>query len=206
MSPCFAVHNGSNSGRAQAELRRERFHGDVSDSVKASDLNHAGSVYKRVRMSFTPRGSAFSDHIAVVIGCCSEKEMFRITAGRVIAFVANKLGSRNRPTKQFPSNTMRRAEPGFAVTLSSQLPFPYPASGGLLNLGPKAFDRFISIAVVAIVRAVEIGISGPTKKLIAAGLAGSCYFGSNQGVNLRNRFANWVGSFGVQPSFEPFLF
>lgn len=30
------------------------------------------------------------------------------------------------------------------------------------------------------------------------------YSKSSQGVNLRNRFANWLGSFGVQSSFEPF--
>jgi len=101
-----------------------------------------------VDLSFRFGVSVLGAHVAVVIQAGSEKQMFRVHAGRVVAGVANEQTVRNGAPVKFERKPMRPvdlvADAKIAVTEAAARATPEPAialravTWPLVDLVPKA--------------------------------------------------------------------
>jgi hypothetical protein len=158
------------------------------------------------RMSLSFQRTSLCNHVGAIVGSCPKKQMSGITARWIVTAMKYAQAFWDRTVRERPCDLMGGSDTCFPVTVVSSWSEPNPTPlGRFIYSLPKALNRAQPISrMVAVLRAVAISVSCPTLKRISANFANACYFGSSQGVNLRYRFANWLGSLDVNASREPF--
>jgi len=144
MGPCDAevsVSDGIHTDPKAARNSTERF-ACISPLAK---FNNSPVVQFRTPMLNPSRKPAFVQHVTTIIGSRPQKEMRRVDARRVVAFVQNTLTVRDDPIMDLPGYPM--GEPWYpidaylAVLSLTPEPNPKPATFSLLNFFNKSFIK-----------------------------------------------------------------
>lgn len=150
MPPHLSTNHLEDSRIANVKARGEVFVQDPCDAQTA-DFAHIGFGQLRASVALTTGVAPFGNHIFMVSGKCSQKEMGRIDARRIIAtrtVVANAKTWGNRSMRQFPRNNVRphvsprTLEPAIREGLHDPR-LPRPTRGrtaAAIHLRPKTGD------------------------------------------------------------------
>lgn len=201
MFPDTVKNNLRNSGLFKAVFVRKALLSYSTFTVAPADISNLFRVDYCHSVRLARWVPAFADHVVVIIGIGSKEQMLRSYTGRVIALVQHLYSFWDRTAMDFPRETMGSSGamvviiPDSAVSVFIGVSCPRPALPGFVDLIPEPFKQWKPTAFVG-TEAPRM-ISAPRMKRVSAALAEPCYFKSTQGVNLHDRFANWLGSFGV---------
>lgn len=209
MLPDFSRNNRVNSRGCDVEAAGDCGQPTIpSRYIRIANLTHDSLSDHGHRVVFAPVIVPTFLAVLHVIGRRSKIKMIRTHTWRVVAFVQNLQVVGDRAVSAFPRDLMRWANAAFAVAVLILEASPKPACLRFFDSRPKPNYRSGAVLrVVALLRTKSVSIfARPTNERVSTSLASVCYFRSSQGVNLRDRFANWLGSFAVQPAFEPFVF
>lgn len=195
------------SGR-NSVLLGERGHASIlARDISGANLSDDSLVYNYHRVLGAFKRSALLNHIRTVICGRSKKHVVRVYARGIVAFVAYLKTIRNRSIVLNPTDLMSAPDSRFPVSVLTCRPSPQPTVARLIDTSPETRNCAKPVVrVITTLRTVVIGIARPSIKDNAASLTGVWYFRFSQDVNLRDRFAIWLGSFTVQPVFGPFVF
>lgn len=143
-----------NALMCHAEHPSKPKHSEFSRFVESADLLHG--FFRKFRApvgfdtSFVAIESTFRDAVSYVVSVAPNKQMVRIAADRIVAFMTKKHSSRNCSSSHYPSHSMRSLHLAvnhhlsIAVTCGS---FPRPAFGRIANLDsrpePISFTDFL---------------------------------------------------------------
>ena len=110
-------------------------------------LTHRCSVWACVfPILFRIRSAFFKIAIMLIIGMCSEKQMFRICARRIITFMANAKTFRNGTIMDFPRKPVCGIvfiKTSYAtIAVMSWFSFPFPTFVGFNNLVPEVLYKW----------------------------------------------------------------
>lgn len=220
MRPSLASNHQAN-GRAIITVDRGHlYESHAALSMVSANRSHyaVGKFGHAVgRAAGLPALGALVGHIEVVV---CRYEMLRIHAWWIVASVTDENILRYGSVREFVSHTMRpsilvlKTNPSVAMLIEAS--DPKPAAISFANKAPEFIGKmlpfvraiasaftvqsntFRDLARVCIKRSITAPASSIRRAIPSSGI-----FSYGQGVNLRDRFANWLGSFGVCASFEP---
>lgn len=178
-------------------------------SISSANLANLRLRENRHRMRFPDVVMTSLRSVFHVLSWCSRVEMIRSYAWRIIAVVQNAQAIGDWPVVSvFPCNPVGSPDARNAVPVLVKTACPNPAPLSFVDALPKPGNGSSPIlSVITLARAIAISIfPRPSRKQRSASFASAWYFGSSQGVNLRNRFANWLGSFTAPTVCGPFVF
>ncbi len=200
MLPRNTSNGRANRGLSYAQKVRDLLVSKLARHVKSAGLQNDFGRQDCVGMSISPGRTVLANHVGHVVCVGSEKQMINTHTWWVVASMQNKKAIKDWTVVEFPINAMGRAEARFPVISIRSLPHPKPAvspwpiAGRLVNLAKEAVNSGISVLVIAVRRAIERGVAGPSNEIVTAGFARSCYFKSSQDVNLQRQVSFWLGS------------
>lgn len=126
-----------------------------------------GLVMSLAKKSWAWMSSLFA-HILEVIFLRSEKKMIRITAGRIIAMMADVYTFRNWATKKFPRKSMRcggnalsqSRDANFAVTMDIYTASPEPTCIGFVDSAHQALKEWFGFWSLHGAKNIEVRLIG----------------------------------------------
>lgn len=168
-------------------------------AVASADFFNLLSVHFRHAVRFTLGVAALGDHVIVIIGIGSEKQMIGSYARRIITAMENMLIVWNRAIMDFPRRSMSTDAailwifPDLPVAILIGSSGPRPTLIGDYDACPKPFQKRRLTSRRAKHTSLLILSFRPRVKECAASIARLCYFESRQCVDLLIRFMRWLG-------------
>jgi hypothetical protein len=208
MFPNLSIQNCVNGRRGNAESLAQPNHAAVfSRDVFSANLPHDNFVNNNHRVLSASQRASLRDHIGTVISSSSQKQVRGVYARRVVTTMQYAQAIWDWAVRVNPRYLVRRTYAGLPIAALMFRANPKPATHRFIDTTPKTIKRTLSVfRVITLRRAVSVFIARPTHKRDAAGFTCVWYFKSSQDVNLRYRFADWLGSFIASTAREPFLF
>lgn len=201
MRPAFTKYDLRDAGLLKAVFKAQSCLADPFRGVSATNFTHPCCVHNSPAVVLPKVLSAFSDFISSVISVRAQKQMIGADAWRVVTSVQDRHSTWSKVND--PRVTVGAAGfPKLSVPITVSAAAPCPTPGAVdRDLRPELAQASTCIRT----KQTRV-IAAPRTKRRLTLFTEPCYFESTQGVNLRYRFANWSGSFAVQPAFGPFVF
>lgn len=207
MFPNLSSNNRVDGGWRNPELLAEGRRPVLTPNVKGTNRKHGGLIKNSHWVRFAAAIVTRILAIAHVIGRGSEVKVRRFAAQRIVAPVAYLKAVGNWAIRFDPANLMGRTNPCPTVTIRVGGASPQPAVIGFVNARPEAGDCTGSILRVVTTHGTkQAPVTCPSVINNSACSTSAWYFGNSQGVNLRHRFANWLGSFTAPTVCGPLVF